>query len=155
MPILRPRVVSGEARQRDGRIAISATPDRDGVISAITKWIPIEVIAFYEGVTTPFGDLLSKGWWLFYAIITGVIVTFLWIAFATESPKAASPIAWRQVILSCFAFIVWVTGTTSPDIWKVPAPWWHPGINPAALAAGAILLPIIDGILRRAGVPQD
>ena len=153
MPILRPRVVSGEARIQDGRIVIAGAPDRDGVISAITKWIPIEVIAFYEGIATPFGDKLSQG--LVYAIIAGVTVTFLWIAFATESAKNASRIAWRQVILSCFAFIFWVIGTTSPDIWKALAPWWHPGINPAALAAGAILLPIIDGILRRAGVPQD
>jgi hypothetical protein len=151
VPILRPRVLGRDRREEP--IPIAAPPDRDGVISAITKWVPIEVIAFYQGITTPFGDKLSQG--LVYAISAGVIVTFLWIAFATESAKAKSRIAWRQVILSCFAFIVWVIGTTSPDIWKVIFVSWHPGINPAFLAAGAILLPILDGILWRLGIPQD
>ena len=103
MPILRPRVVSGEVRAKEGRIAISAAPERDGVISANTKWIPIEIIGFYEGITTPFGNDLAR--WLIYAIVAGAIVTFLWIAFATESAKAKSRIAGRQVTLSCFAFI--------------------------------------------------
>jgi hypothetical protein len=150
----RPRVVGGDVREVDGKISISTTPDnRDGTLSAITKWIPIEVIAFYEGITTPFGDKISQA--LVYTIIAGVIITFLWIAFATDNSTAASRIAWRQVILSCFAFVFWVVGTTSPDIWKMVAPWWLPGINPAALAAGAIALPIINGIMRRLGIPQD
>jgi hypothetical protein len=153
MPALRPRVIGGDARERDGRLAVSATSDRDGVISAITKWIPIEVIAFYEGVTTPFGNDLARGLW--YAIAAGTVVTFLWIAFATESSQKASRIAWRQVVLACVAFVFWVVGTTSPDVWKTLLWWWHPGINPAALAAGAVALPITDGIMRRAGVPQD
>lgn len=150
----RPRVVGGDVREVDGKISISTTSaNKDGLISAITKWIPIEVIAFYEGITTPFGDKIAQG--LVYTIVGGVIVTFLWIAFATEIPAAASKIAWRQVILSCFAFVFWVVGTTSPDVWKIVAPWWLPGINPATLAAGAIALPIIDGIMRRLGIPQD
>jgi hypothetical protein len=53
MPILRPRVAGGDGRERDARVAAS---EKDGAISAITKWIPIEVIAFYQGVTTPFGN---------------------------------------------------------------------------------------------------
>ena len=149
----RPRVFGGDIRTTDGSIPIGASIDREGLISSITKWIPIEVIAFYQGVTTPFGDALSQG--LIYAIIAGVAVTFLWIAFATESAKAQSRIAWRQVVLSCFAFIFWVVGTTSPDLWKVLTPSWHPGFNSATLAIGAIALPIIDGVMRRLGVPQD
>jgi hypothetical protein len=54
---------------------------------------------FYEAVTTPFGDKLVAG--RFYAIATGLVIAFLWTAFATENAKAASRIAWRQVILSC------------------------------------------------------
>ena len=153
MPTLRPRVVGGDVRTRNGRIAVAAASSKDGPISAITLWIPIEVIAFYEAITTPFGDKLAVGIW--YAIIAGAAVTFLWIAFATESAKKASRIAWRQVVLACMAFIFWVVGTTSPDIWKVVIAWWHPGFNPAALALGAVALPITDGIMRRLGVPQD
>jgi len=153
MPLIRPRVFCGENLKQDGRVPISAQPHQDGVISAITKWIPIEIIAFYQGVTTPFGGEISH--WLIPAIVAGFIVTFLWVAFATEDAQAKSRIAWRQVILGCTAFIFWVIGTTSPDIWKTLAPWWHAGINPAMLATGTILLPIFDAILRRLGVPQD
>jgi hypothetical protein len=31
----------------------------------------------------------------------------------------------------------------------------QPGINPAALVVGAVVLPIADGILFKLGVPQD
>jgi hypothetical protein len=153
MPALRPRVNGGDIRQEGGRIAPSPAFTRDNLLSSITKWIPIEVIAFYQGVTTPFGDKLAGG--LFYALAAGLVVTFLWIAFATERAKTVSRIAWRQVILSCVAFAFWVVGTTSPDIWKVVLPWWHAGINPAVLAAGAVALPIVDGLLRRLQIPQD
>jgi hypothetical protein len=90
-----------------------------------------------------------------YAIIIGTVVTVLWIAFATENAQKASRIAWRQVVLSSVAFLFWVVGTTSPDIWKVLWSWWNAGINPATLAFGAVCLPIIDGVMRRMGVPQD
>jgi hypothetical protein len=153
MPILRPRVLGGDFKDRDGRVAISATTDRDGALSAITKWIPIEVIAFYQGITTPFGDELAKG--LPYVIGAGAVATVLWIGFATESVRNQNRIAWRQVVLSCIAFVFWAIGTTSPDIWKVVVSWWQPAINPAALALGAVLLPIVDGILRFLGIPQD
>lgn len=153
MPAFRPRVSGGDVRSSDGRISVAVDAERDGLVSAITKWVPIEVIAFYEGVTTPFGAQLASG--LLYAIMAGLVVTFLWIAFATESSKASSRIAWRQVVLSCAAFIFWVVGTTSPDIWSTVAHWWQPAANSAVLAAGAVFLPILDGIMRHLGVPQD
>jgi hypothetical protein len=148
MPILRTRVQGGD----DGRIAVAAE-GKEGALSAVTKWVPIEVIAFYEGATKPFADQIAP--YLFHLIVIVVVVTFLWIAFATESAQAASRIAWRQVILSCIAVLFWVVGTSSPDIWKLHFTWWHPGFGPAALAAGAIILPIVDGIMKKMGVKQD
>jgi hypothetical protein len=55
MPSLRPRIVGGDIRVSDGRISAAAGTGKDGVISAITKWIPVEVIAFCQGITIPFG----------------------------------------------------------------------------------------------------
>ena len=81
-------------------------------------------------------------------------MTFLWIAFATRSNEH-SRIAWRQVVLSCIAFVVWVIGTTTPDTWKLVFPAWHPGLGPAFLAFGTALLPIADGVMRRMGIAQD
>jgi hypothetical protein len=34
-------------------------------------------------------------------------------------------------------------------------PWWHSGFNPAVLAAGVVMLPIADGIMKWRGLPQD
>ena len=152
MPALRPRVIGGDAGT-DGRISVGAGQEPDSTLTAITKWVPIEVIAFYEAFSTPFGADLANALW--YIIVAGALVTALWTAFATEKSNAHSKIAWRQVILSSFAFFMWVVGTTSPDVWKVVHPWWRPGINSAVLAVGAVALPIIDGILRRLGLAQD
>jgi hypothetical protein len=149
----RPRVHGGDIRERDGRIAASTASDGEGPLSAITKWIPIEVIACYQGVTTPFGNKIAHI--LLYAMTTGVVITFLWTGFATEDAKAANRVAWRQVFLAVIAFIFWVLGTTSPDILRVLFPWWIPAANPAALALGALVLPIADNIMRHLRIPQD
>jgi hypothetical protein len=153
MPALRPRVIGGDQLSSTGRIPVAAAAERDSVASALAKWVPVEVIVFYEGITTPFGSQVSDFLW--YAIIVGILVVILWIAFATEEKAKSSRIAWRQVIVSPFAFLFWVAGTTSPDIWKIIYPWWQVGFNPAILAFGVVALPIIDGILRRLGLPQD
>jgi hypothetical protein len=111
------------------------------------------VIACYQGITIPIGPDLAQGLWI--AIPLGTVITGLWIGFATENAQKTSHIAWRQVVLACLAFIFWVVGTTSPDIWKTALSWWRPGINSAVLAGGAVVLPIADGIMRRFGIPQD
>lgn len=153
MPVLRPRVSGGDPHDPNGRIMVGASPAADGTLSAVTKWVPVEVIAFYEAATTPFGMEIAPSLWLL--IIAGITVTFLWIAYATADAQKSSRIAWRQVVLSCFAFAFWVIGTTSPDIWVMVHTWWRPGIGAAVIALGAIALPIIDGVIRRLGLPQD
>jgi hypothetical protein len=153
MPSLRPRVSGGDTRVVDGRVLVSSGESRDSTVSALVKWIPIEVIAFYEAITTPFGN--DVGPFLMHAIAAGAVASFLWTAFATTEKKASSPIAWRQVVLATLAFIFWAVGTTSPELLKGLLGVWHPALNPVTLAFGAIALPIVDGILRWLGMPQD
>ena len=154
MSPLRPRFIGGDSRVVDGRVFASTGEPRDGRLDALLKLIPVEVIAFYEGITTPFGNDLTP--FLIGAIAAGTVICFLWTAFATsDNQKAQSAIAWRQVILATLAFLFWVVGTTSPELWKAQLGSWHPGINPAVLALGAVALPIVDGVLRRLGLPQD
>src|SRR3954465_4380037 len=129
MSTLRPRVNGGDIVSPEGTIAVSASDDKDGSIAAVVKWVPVEVIAFYEGITTPFGDKIAGVLW--YAIGVGVAVTFLWIAVATDDAKKRSSVAWRQVVLSTVAFLFWVLGTTSPDVYAKLFTWWHIGISPA------------------------
>ena len=130
MAMLRPRVAGGDVTTTDG-----------------------EVIACYEAVTAAFGNSIAAA--LPYVIPAGMLVTFGWIAFATEDKRPTSAIAWRQAWVSSSAFAFWVAGSTSADIWKLIVPWWNPAFNPALFAIGGVLLPIIDGILRRFGVRQD
>jgi hypothetical protein len=119
----------------------------------MTKWVPVEVIACYEAVTTAFGNSISPA--LPFLIPAGMLVTFAWIAFATGDRKANSAIAWRQAWVSSLAFGFWVAGSTSPEIWKLIVPTWNAAFNPALFAIGGVLMPIVDGILRRLGVRQD
>jgi hypothetical protein len=137
----------------DGRVLVGSGESRDSTVSALVKWIPIEVIAFYEAITTPFGN--DVGPFLIHAIAAGTVASFLWTAFATTDQKARSAIAWRQVVLATLAFVFWAVGTTSPELWKGLLGAWNPALNPVTLASGAIALPIVDGVLRRLGVPQD
>jgi hypothetical protein len=153
MPSLRPRIAGGDVEVRGGRVSVGPSKEKDGYLSAIVKWIPVEVLGFYEAITVPLGNSLAQGLWI--AIAAGAIVTFLWIAFATKNSRKISSIAWRQALVSPAAFVFWVIGTTSPDVWKALFWWWRPEVNPAVLATGAVALPILDGILRRLGVPQD
>ena len=152
MAVLRPRVAGGDVTTTSGAIAIGSKK-QDDLTTAITKWIPVEVIACYEAGTTGFGNSIAAA--LPYLILAGVVVTIGWTAFATEDKKAKSPIAWRQAWVSSVAFAFWVAGSTSADIWKLIVPQWNPALNPALFAIGGALLPIIDGILRRFGVRQD
>jgi hypothetical protein len=152
MAISRPRVAGGDMTAADGTIAVSSTK-RDDIATAIVKWIPVEIIACYEAVAAAFGNSIAAG--LVYVVPVGMVLTFGWIAFATEDKKAKSPIAWRQAWVASFAFAFWIAGSTSADIWKLIVPWWHPAFNPALFAIGGVMLPIIDGILRRFGVRQD
>ena len=118
-------------------------------LQAILKWIPVEVIAAYQftiGVV-PF----SNSAMLITVAIIFVFLTAGWIAFATIDPQTAKNIAWRQVLLAVVAFIVWVVGT-QPDVMKYLYPSWASWVGSIALGIGWLLLPIIDGILRRLGV---
>jgi hypothetical protein len=152
MAILRPRVRGGDITTTDGTVSIGAKK-RDDLATAIIEWIPVEVIACYEAVTAAFGNSIAAA--LPYVIPAGMLVTLGWIAFATSDNKAKSRIAWRQAWISSFAFAFWVAGSTNADIWKLIVSEWNPAFNTAIFAIGGVLLPIIDGILRRFGVRQD
>jgi hypothetical protein len=152
MAVLRPRVAGCDETTNDGTIAVGRAK-RDDLTTAITKWIPLEVIACYEAVTTAFGNSIAAA--LPYLLPAGMLVTFGWIAFATKDKRAKSAIAWRQAWVSSFAFVFWVAGSTNADIWKLAVHGWNPAFNPALFAIGGVLLPIIDGIMRRFGVRQD
>jgi hypothetical protein len=149
MPLLRPRVARPDKAPVQGRIMV-AESDKDSVLKAILGWIPVEVIAPYKftmGFIPP-GHGSARLW------VTGlaVPVTFAWIVFAT-TPEGRK-IAWRQAIIAPVAFACWAMAMQA-DVMKMLYPSWEPWMGSVALAAGTVLLPIFDGILKKAGVPQN
>jgi hypothetical protein len=151
MPTLRPRVNLPEEAQ-NGRIMVSKNKTgKDNLLSAIVKWIPIEVIGAYEGImgAIPEGNTGFRLW----VTIVGIPVTALWIGFATEDDTKAQRIAWRHMILASVAFFCWTVGS-QPVIVKSVITAWEPWMGTVTIGAGAVLLPILNGILRALKVPQ-
>jgi hypothetical protein len=134
---------------RAGRIPVGAG-EEDKPLTAILKWIPVEIIGTYKFVMG-FIPADAEAWRLTVTILT-IPLTAGWIAFAT-TPEAKR-IAWRQVILSPFAFACWVAAIQG-DVMLDIVSGWKAWMGSVILAAGTVLLPILDGILRRLDVRQN
>jgi len=148
MAAIRPRVMLPETSE-DGRKLVSVGSE-DTVLSAIVKWIPVEVIAacqFVLGVIPK--EHTSASLWLMASFLP---ITALWIGFATREHDR--PIAWRQLTLATFAFFVWGIGAQAAIVHGA-VPSWEAWMGSIALALGGVLLPIGDGILRALGVRQN
>jgi hypothetical protein len=147
MPLLRPRV---QRRDKPTRGTILAGTDvNEPLLTAIVKWIPVEVLTVYKTVD---GILKDDRFRLGFAGFV-IVITPLWIAFATR-PRGKR-IAWRQVVLSPFAFMCWAMALMQPETTKLLTASWEPWMGSLALGVGTLLLPVFDGILRSLGVPQD
>lgn len=145
---LRPRVTADDESRQEQFFGAS-----DGkALDAILKWIPIEVIAAYQFTIGVVPE--NKPEFLLPLAVVFTILTGGWIAFATANAESLHRIAWRQVILSTFAFAIWIVGT-QPTALKQLVEWWEPFIGSIVLGVGWLLLPILNGLLIQARVPQD
>jgi hypothetical protein len=145
MPLLRPRAVG--AYKTNGKVSIAGGDQK--VLDLVLKWIPVEVIAFYQAlmaeVPTKDGQLRLN---ITYA---AAVICALWIAFATR--PAEKPVAWRQIILSTLAFVFWAAAVQNEVMQQLYH--WNQHTGAVVLIFGSILLPIFDGILAKLGVPQN
>jgi hypothetical protein len=127
-----------------------APANQDSLLAAIVKWIPVEVLTVYktvEGVIPDERNTFRLAFTLF-----AIVSSALWIAFATK--PTAKKIAWRQVILAPVAFTCWVVAMEGHAI-KAVMPGWEFWMGSLVLGVGTISLPILDGILKAIGIPQD
>jgi hypothetical protein len=124
--------------------------DKDSLLKSIVNWIPVEVIAPYE-FTMGFIPAAHE---TFRLVVTfaAVPIAFLWIAFATKPD--AGKVAWRQAIIAPVAFVCWAMAMET-EVIKALFMDWEPWMGSVALGAGTVLLPILDGILKALGVPQN
>jgi hypothetical protein len=148
MPLLRPRVARSD-KPGSGRVAISEA-EENSLLAAVVIWIPVEMITAYKAVM----GIVPDSWpsLRFWLTVASILVTPLWIAFATR-PEGAR-IAWRQVLLSPVAFACWAVATQG-DVMKNIYSGWEAWLAFLVLAGGTVLLPILDGILRSIGVRQN
>jgi hypothetical protein len=148
MPLLRPRVKRPD-KPGPGRKEISAS-NQDSLLAAIVNWIPVEVITVYKAAMGAIPeDRASLRFWI---SVISIVVTFPWIVFATK--PAGENIAWRQACLAPVAFTCWAVAT-QPDVVKAIYPGWESWMAFLVLGGGTLLLPILDGILKAAGVTQN
>jgi hypothetical protein len=148
MPSLRPRVIAAQDPGEDPQ-PISAQ-DQQGPLAQVVKWIPIEVIAFYEAVMAAITDDKSDDLRLWLSL-AGLVICGLWIAFATKPESKGY--AWRQIILAILAFGFWAIGVQSEVMHRKFG--WPAVASTLTLLFGTMLLPIFDGILTKLGVPQN
>lgn len=123
---------------------------KEPLLAAIITWIPAEVLTAYkalDGLIPP--DKSSFRLWFSLGMVPACA---LWIAFATKPQD--KPVAWRQVVISPFAFICWAVALQS-DMLKGLFPGWEPWIGSVILGIGTVLLPILDGILTALGLRQS
>jgi hypothetical protein len=127
-----------------------AAGDEDAPLTAILKWIPVEVIGSYKFIMGMIpSDYTSARLW---TSILAIPITALWIAFATQ--PTGKKVAWRQVFLAPIAFVCWAIAMQE-DVMKGQFTNWEPWMGSVVLAAGTLALPILDGILRSLGVTQN
>lgn len=147
--LLRPRVKSEDSIDRAGRTLVGKK-DKDHLIDAIIKWIPVEVIGVYKFVMGIVPTDVTS--WRLGISVFALILTPAWIAFATKPPE--KKIAWRQVLLAPFAFVCWVAAIQT-DVVTILYSGWQAWMGSVVLGFGTLLLPIFDGLLKRGGVPQN
>lgn len=143
----RPRVASSN-KQGTQRGEVAAGKN-DKLLQKIANWIPVEVIAAYNPVMA---IIPAQRVWLRFWVSVGMLpVTAGWIAFATGGRKN---FAWRQVIIAPFAFACWTAAMQGAMLMKV-FPGWEEWMGSLAVVVGTLLLPILDGVLKWLGVPQN
>jgi hypothetical protein len=148
MPLLRPRVIRQE-KPGTGRILV-ATTSEDSLLSAIVKWIPVEVLTVYKTIDGFIAaDYQPFRLWFTVGVI---IICPLWIGFATKPDL--KQIAWRQVILAPIAFTCWAVAMQT-EIMKEIFFGWLPWMGSVVLGVGTLLLPIFDGMLKALGINQS
>lgn len=147
MPLLRPRAMRADLPAA-GRTPVAAG-EQDTALKAVLKWIPIEIIGFYQAImaAVPIAKTDVRLW------LTAVTIPIcaLWIAFATKPDDKGY--AWRQIMLAALAFVFWSVAVQS-EVLKALS-WWETWMGTVVLILGSVLLPIFDGVLMRLGFTQN
>jgi hypothetical protein len=87
----------------------------DGYFDRLLKYIPADVVGLWltgSGLIQTSSDDISRVGLLWLLFVVGLVFSFFWTRKQTAEPK--KPTAWRQVLLSCGSFFVWVFAIGGP-----------------------------------------
>jgi hypothetical protein len=87
----------------------TATPPEDKYKDRLLKYIPAEVVTLYLTLTALLGTATGLPWWLGWVVFAiGMVATWCYLRYPLEVRDFA------QLIISCFAFGVWVFALGGP-----------------------------------------
>jgi hypothetical protein len=103
------RIIWSEYESTDSETKIDSYFDR------LLKYIPSDVVGVWlagSGLIRGQAEDGSRAGLLWLMFVVGVVFSFLWTRQQTR--VEGKPPAWRQIILSCLAFVVWVFAIGGP-----------------------------------------
>lgn len=86
----------------------------DTYFDKVVKYIPTDIVAAWVAVTgiVKGAANINPATTLWIAFVAGVAITFVWTWRQTS--KSGQPPVWKQIIISTFAFVVWVIALGGP-----------------------------------------
>jgi len=96
-----------ESNESEGKI--------DGYFDRLLKSIPSDVVGLWlagSGLIQGQADNGSRAGLLWFLFVVGLVFSFFWTR--KQTTESGKPTAWRQIFLSCVAFIVWVFAIGGP-----------------------------------------
>ncbi|NEO84709.1 MAG: hypothetical protein F6J87_10705 [Spirulina sp. SIO3F2] len=87
----------------------------DGYFDRLLKYIPADVVGLWltgSGLIQSQNDTVPRLGLLWLLFVAGLVFSFFWIR--KQTAEAGKPTAWRQVVLSCVSFAIWVFAIGGP-----------------------------------------
>ncbi|MEM9090306.1 MAG: hypothetical protein AAGC93_16345, partial [Cyanobacteria bacterium P01_F01_bin.53] len=87
----------------------------DGYFDRLLKYIPADVVGLWltgSGLIRSQASDTSRIGLLWFLFVVGIVLAFLWTRKQTHEP--GKPTAWRQILLACGSFFVWVFAIGGP-----------------------------------------
>lgn len=87
----------------------------DGYFDRLLKYIPADVVGLWltgSGLIRSQAENASRVSLLWLLFIVGLVLAFFWTR--KQTAEVGKPTAWRQILLACGSFFVWVFAIGGP-----------------------------------------